>query len=121
MKNLSFIILFFIPTLLSAQSFTNLPSIAGLESEIILGTEREKHISMRIQALGRDFSGYIPDQLTDLYRNPAYFGRLDSPVLWGDLDRRRNGSFRGSSPPFGGRLGYAKRIGLLLHGNFADS
>ncbi len=63
------------------------PSRSILSSGLVLGTERERYFSLRMEALGFDLSGIVEDQLTDLYRNPAYFDTLSSPKFFGDLVR----------------------------------
>ena len=102
-----------------------------LQSGVVHGTERERHFSMRLQALGTDFSGYVVDQITDLYRNPAFFHRLERPLLFGELVRQQQ-IYRplpisdpravviSSSIP-ASWVGQAKNLGVLLCGNYAKS
>ena len=106
-------------------------STALLQSGVVHGTEREQHLSMRIQALGTDFSGYIDDEITDLYRNPAFFHRLQHAVVFGELVRQRRSSpslpvldtramvFSSSFPLMRG--GQKGSIGFLVSGNYAST
>ena len=72
------------PSIIFAQT---LPSVSVLQSGIMLGTGRERHFSLRVEALGTDFDGIISDQITDLYRNPAFFDKIEHPLLFGELAR----------------------------------
>jgi hypothetical protein len=63
-----------------------------------------------MEALGRDFSGYISDQLTDLYRNPSYFSKVTKPFLLGEIYK---------APNF--KIGYNGKFGILVRGNFSNS
>jgi len=111
MKNAIFIVAaVLLPTLLGGQSLSSF-----LQSGIVLGTERERHFSMRIKALGRDFSGLLPDQITDLYRNPAFFHRTKTPILFGELVRQPAGLETKA------RFSYTKTYGVLLRGNYENS
>src|SRR5437867_3657281 len=77
-----------VPALLSAQ---DLPSVSFLRSGFVLGTGRDRHFSLRMEALGLDFSGFLTDQVTDLYRNPAYFNKIENPLIFGELARPQYG------------------------------
>ncbi|MEK9136287.1 MAG: hypothetical protein AAB393_04130 [Bacteroidota bacterium] len=81
--------LWIFPVFSFAQTYISTPLYTSrfLQSGAMLGTERERHYSLRMQALGGDFSGTIEDQITDLYRNPAYFAKVENPVAMGELVR----------------------------------
>jgi hypothetical protein len=81
--------LWIIPVFSFAQIYTPTPLYPSqfLQSGAMLGTEQERHYSIRMDALGKDFSGTIEDQITDLYRNPAYFAKMENPVVMGELIR----------------------------------
>jgi hypothetical protein len=107
----------------------------------MLGTERERHYSLRMQALGGDFSGTIEDQITDAYRNPAYFAKMENPVVMGELVRPYystepvvkarvnpnllvNGAY--NTPEYAGsstglRCAYLSQFGLLLRTSYNAS
>jgi hypothetical protein len=71
---------------LSQISFTApLPSTYVLQSGIVLGTGREQHLSMRVKGLGSDLSQIVDDHVTNLYRNPAYFGMQERTGVLGEL------------------------------------
>lgn len=103
-------------------------STALLKSGVVHGTERERHFSVRLQALGADFSGFVADPITDMYRNPAYFSGIARPLFFGELVRKPQTALR---VPMADartlalsattRLGNANRLGLLLRGNYAKS
>jgi len=112
-----------------------------MQSGTMLGTERERYYSLRMQALGGDFSGTIEDQITDLFRNPAYFAKVEAPVAMGELVRPHysnepvtkvrvssnlfvNGAYNtpdnvGSST--GLRCAYLSQFGLLLRTSYNAS
>ena len=128
MKNIFFFLAgLALPVSLHAQFYP--ASSALLQSGIIHGTERERHYSMRMQALGTDFSGYIDDGITDLYRNPVFFHRMQHGLLFGELVRQRRTSLRlpaldtralviSSALPLS-QAGRGSGMGLLLRGNYA--
>lgn len=114
---------------LQGQFFSASTSL--LQSGIIHGTERERHFSMRMQAIGVDFSGYVADEITDLYRNPALLHRIERMALFGELVRQQQIARRlpiadaralvlSSSIPLG-QIGEGKNLGVLLRGNYATS
>jgi hypothetical protein len=81
--------LWIVPVFSFAQIYIPTPPYPSqlLQSGVMLGTEQERHYSIRMDALGKDFSGTIEDQITDLYRNPAYFAKVENPVVMGELVR----------------------------------
>lgn len=130
-RTVFFFILLLIPIPLYCQFFYSNPSSSDFfNSGVVLGTERERHFSMRMEALGRDFSGFVKDQITDLYRNPVFFSKMKNPIFFGEVVRRvpasgwsslpvRNLS-SGTTSTTGIRLGYGKTFGLLLRGNYLN-
>ncbi len=78
---------------LQAQTFNPaFRSVDYLRSGILTGSERDRYYSMRMYSLGLGFQGLIEDQLTDLYRNPAYFNKNEEKLIWGDVVRGTLGS-----------------------------
>lgn len=117
-------------------SYPYLPSDSFLQSGLVLSTERERQYSMRIEALGRDLSGIVSDQITDLYRNPAFFGEMKSSLVFADVVRvalpASSGSLAGRFKSTGGfesgggtttglRVGYVKTFGVLVRGNYSNA
>ncbi|MBS4027477.1 MAG: hypothetical protein KGZ58_02475 [Ignavibacteriales bacterium] len=84
----------FFPTMGKSQNYDiSLPSSSFFESWSVFGTKQEQHSSLRMQALGNDFRGFIDDQITDLYRNPAYFSLAQQPILFGEILKERTYSY----------------------------
>ncbi len=85
-KILCVILLFSLKAFLVAQgSVPQLRSVDYLRTKQVNGSERERHYSMRTLSLGLDFQGLIEDQVSDLYRNPAYFNLNKEQLLWGEI------------------------------------
>jgi len=48
------------------------------------------HESVRIRALGSEFTGLIPDAYTDVFRNPAYLANWDKAAFMVEVQNSRN-------------------------------
>lgn len=137
-KYLLLSILLLMTTILHGQMrlSTSLPSDFLMQSGLVLGTERERQFSMRMEALGRDLSGIMADQITDLYRNPAFFGDMKTSLIFADVVRvtlpASSGSLSSRVRPTSGfetgggtttglRLGYAKTFSVLVRGNYSST
>ncbi|MBI3765468.1 MAG: hypothetical protein HY277_03065 [Ignavibacteriales bacterium] len=81
------------PTVVFCQNLPSSPSLSILNSGSMLRSDRDLYFSLRMEALGVAFGGLVTDHLTDLYRNPAYFGVNDRPLLFGDLIRPRTAQY----------------------------
>lgn len=46
--------------------------------------------SFRLKALGEDFVGLVPDQYSDIFRNPAYLGQVEGWKILGEYRRDRS-------------------------------
>jgi len=132
------------PCVLFAQTSTTTPFASSrlLQSGVVLGSDRERYFSVRMQALGGDFSGIIEDEVTDLYRNPAYFARVENPFTFGEIVRPQYSyeyikqiritsevyqfdplyygysSSDNAGASTGLRYAYASKFGVLVRGNY---
>lgn len=98
-------------------------------SGIVLGSEREKYYSSRLQGLGTELNGIVSDQISDVFRNPATIAQVQNPVLFSELVRissNRSSDFFDDntlrfSSPIGFRVGYINGFSIFLRGTYAQS
>jgi hypothetical protein len=95
---LSAVLLLFIPVVAISQTeVSSFPSANILASGVVLGTERQEYYSIRSQSLGLDLVGYVPDTITDLYRNPAFFSQNTKTFVFSELTQQSQ-AFSSSFP-----------------------